>query len=737
MGTEITGWNIHWQTFFSDVDGLQYAVYIYERDYAGVPVEITAAAHPFVTQEDRDNNIFKPIRRQTGYLRLLDEEGTLLEYIMPKNNTSSLVILYSGRYDDGDVFSPTAVEWQGFLCAQAYTQPWNGQTKILEIPIKSLLTAMEDVEISESDAGKFGRFSTLFVNGMASLVGSDNVPYEDIVVVDTINQMSQRWMYGNIEWRTFFNEANINNEGDNYTQIIGMPYYDILSAFFAFYGVTAREQGNHLFVVNYDEPDNCYLPRRYSWEFVLKIANEGYKTAGQDTGAYTVDMLDSVTFDGANNNVTFNLGSKAVVVQLSVGDRLAPSVNLPQATEDNSQVDEIEVYKNRTVYVQAHEPVVESKYSFSFYEYSVWDYIGKSDYQRTLENSWLRNGVTNPYASSDTHLYTGAFPVRWFYRREASDIVQLKNGLLLQQQYRLQKQVGNPSRNYCFTADTIIAFNFSKGYINIDFNLYNFIWNPYNNRRYFGDAQEYGVDGKTEILCALSVGNKMWNGTEWIDSTDPLEVNFWITFDGVNIKTNKTEDMLINADTGYFIPVEDKMNGNIKFYILNVAYTYEQVAYSKISYSRIISDLNIQYLKSNDITVSERGSNNYRKQILTSGFSGEKTLSLKVGTFNNNRPSSVFVCDDDGKYIELLYYMTANGLTKQRPELHLLGRMERYYSVVRRTFTAQLFDDDIDLMTTRYILDGRKYMALGVNHDWSDKRQDVQFTEVTNDNEQR
>lgn len=736
MGTEITGWNIHWQTFFSDVDGLQYAIFIYERDYAGEPIEITAAAHPFVTQEDGDNNIFKPIRRQTGYLRLFDEEGTLLENIMPKNNTASLVMLYSGRYDDGGVFRPTAVDWQGFLCAQAYTQSWNGQKKIVEMPVKSLLTAMEDVDITESDAGEFGRFSALFVRGLAALVGAENVPYDDIIVIDTINQMSQRWMYGNIEWRTFFNETNINNEGDNYTQIIGMSYYDILSAFFAFYGVTAREQGNHLFVVNYDEPDNCYLPRRYSWEFLLKIANEGYKTAGQDTAVYTVDMLDSVTFDGANNNATFNLGGKAVIVHLPVGDRLTPSINLPQATEDNSQVDEVEVYDNRTVYAQPHEPVAESKHTFSYHEYSRWDYIGESDYQRTLDNSWLRNGNTNPYYSAETHLHTGAFPIRWFYRRNTSDIVQLKNGMLLQQQYRTDGMHGNPSRNYCYSADTVIAFNLAKGYINIDFNLYNFLWNETSNRRYFGNAQEYEISVNTDMLCALSIGNKMWNGTEWVSSTDPLTDNFWITFENENIKTNKTEDILVNADTGYFVPVEEGMNGNIKFYILNVAYTYEPKPIYRLSYSRIISDLNIQYLKNNDITASSRSSNNYRKQILTSGFSAEKIINLSVGTFNNNRPSSVFVLDDDGNYIESLYYMTADGLKYQRPELHLLGRMERYYRVVRRTFTAQLFDDDIDLMTTRYILDGRKYMALGISHDWSDKHQDVQFTEVTNDNEQ-
>ena len=137
-------WQIHWQCCFQSLDGHQYAVNIYEQDYSGSIQQLTGAGNPFTTQETDDADIFVPIRSQSGYLRVVDTTGGLLEAMMPANNVDRLVRLYSGTHN-GSAFTPQALRWQGFLQAQAYTQPWDGGTVMLEFPVSSLLGALQDV----------------------------------------------------------------------------------------------------------------------------------------------------------------------------------------------------------------------------------------------------------------------------------------------------------------------------------------------------------------------------------------------------------------------------------------------------------------------------------------------------------------------------------------------------------------------------------------------------------------
>lgn len=49
-----------------------YTVSIYKDYYTGDPTELIGAANPFETQEDDSEDVFKPVRTQSGYLRIVD-----------------------------------------------------------------------------------------------------------------------------------------------------------------------------------------------------------------------------------------------------------------------------------------------------------------------------------------------------------------------------------------------------------------------------------------------------------------------------------------------------------------------------------------------------------------------------------------------------------------------------------------------------------------------------------------
>ena len=146
-------------------------VYIYEQT-SGALVTLTGADNPFVTQEDDDNDIFTPIRIQTGYIRVIDQtdDGSLLESIIPSNNTQKLVRLYTGTWNNSfTTFTDGVIKWQGFLCAEAFTQEWDNNIKVLEFPIKSLLGALEDVHLPDAAANYEENIADLIVMAFGEL----------------------------------------------------------------------------------------------------------------------------------------------------------------------------------------------------------------------------------------------------------------------------------------------------------------------------------------------------------------------------------------------------------------------------------------------------------------------------------------------------------------------------------------------------------------------------------------
>ena len=49
-------------------------------------VPLKGAAQPFVTEEDASDDFFTPIRRQTGYIRILDNEEDADGYVIDQQN---------------------------------------------------------------------------------------------------------------------------------------------------------------------------------------------------------------------------------------------------------------------------------------------------------------------------------------------------------------------------------------------------------------------------------------------------------------------------------------------------------------------------------------------------------------------------------------------------------------------------------------------------------------------------
>lgn len=733
-------WNIHWQCCFKSFGGTQYAVNIYEQNYSGSIVQLTGASEPFVTQEDNDDDIFKPIRMQTGYLRVIDYDGTLMESIIPSSNTEKLVRLvqgnYTGTYPSGS-FSGSTIRWQGFLQAQAYTQPWEDNANVIEFPVKSVFGALEDVQLNQSNAAAEYNIATFLIQCCSALNLSVPTDMQGCTFLTDVHYFMDRFLTTKLQWAVFFQEETINNQGDSFAQIIGISFYDALSYILTLFGLTVREDGANTIFAQYDTI-SAIRTWQSSWVVVNRYAEETGTSIGDGNLLPSVQMLNSSTFKGIDNVKGFLPGRKSAKIELTLQDGISLHINLPQTTEDTSTVYEVEDIYSGQVFVQPHSPRSNSIESFSFYEYqqsgsSTSNLVGNSNYQNCLNNSVIFRPLYNPHYSSSDNLHTGAFPCRWYYKKDASDLPTLKNGLFLNQQWLDNNWSFTP--NYCYSIKSSLSYKFTSGYLNINLMCYNFMRGKLagdSDKLYFGEFTSiWSTKPQTKLYCILTWGNKEWNGTQWITHSGNYNT-FTIDFDGASVKTNKTTDMQVEGNSGWYIPITEEMSGQVRLYILNVADTTGGMGHYD-AHSKIIADFIIEYLPPIGLVESQRSQNTYRHQIMTSGFSNEKEISLRIGTYNNNKQSVSFLKTNSTTYRETYeYFNNSEGTTyaEERPELHLLSRLVAYYNQVRRTFRG-VFAYGLDLLNQRYSYLGRNFFGIAEQTNWADDKQEVKFIEVT------
>lgn len=741
-------WKLHWQCCFQSLGGTQYAVNIYDRDYTGDVVQLTCAEEPFVTQEDDSGDIFTPIRAQTGYLRIIDMDGTLMEMIIPMNNTEKLVRLYSGTYTgtwpNGE-FTETALEWHGFLQAQAYTQPWDGQANMIEFPVKSLLGVMEDVSIEGYNTATATIASIIF-----DAFSAVNTNPQKVYIQANLSNLITSFFYTSVNRGIFFQEEktlNLLPPSEVMLSQIGDSWYDVLAALASLYGLMLREKGGCLYITMYDESGGRLQRKEIpTWDDFVELVDDEEPTIIDNT-VEDVDMLENFVFAGNNNRIGYQNGYRNLFVTLPISkDEVEFAMSILELPDSQTPLETVTVYKSnepKPVYVQPYPSKTSSSSgeSFSYYRcagQSSYELISNTNYEGynlCLNTCIVRQPNFDPVYSSGTSFYSGAFHCRWFFQDNAQQIV-LKDGLFLNQIY-LDTQLG--SGEVCYTLSGK-SHKFEDGYININFNLYNFFrraLSPSYNLMY-GDTRYMGNTTRTHMYFALRIGtNTYWNGSNWVTrgSGDPMP---YFTFDviGTQIVTNKTAAMNVSSESGYFIPVSTSMTGALSFIILNFSEcsTWDETGQTTVehmdNHSKIMSDLTVTFLKTRSALESSRETNTYYKKTLISGFSGEKKIDLTVGTYNNNIYSRSLIRNaSDTDYIQTFRYTSSQ---RERPEINLINRMAAQYATVRRTAVAvRETDGAFNIAEMRATHNGQTFFGIDARHRWADDKQEVKFIEVS------
>lgn len=174
---------LKWTVPFKSLENRQCQVNIYVEGWTGSSTQLTAAANPFVFDEDDTDNLLDVIRVKTGYLRVIEMNYGDLAAMHPQTNTSHYVTV---TYNGTTVFT-------GFLQAQSFETKWEPGPRVLEFPVMSPLGTLGGKYMPTPSAPSCITLAAALKNVADTMdSGITSIVFPDYMISTTVRTLSYR-----------------------------------------------------------------------------------------------------------------------------------------------------------------------------------------------------------------------------------------------------------------------------------------------------------------------------------------------------------------------------------------------------------------------------------------------------------------------------------------------------------------------------------------------------------------
>ena len=278
-------------------------------------VALKGAAQPFVTQEDDDEDMFTPIRTQSGYLRIVDD-GSVVGFnwknLVPLTAFGKPVALMAG----------STVVWQGYIQTQTFSGELYGGTQEREYPVICPLSVLEAKEPSvvERDTKSFAYliWTILSAAQTTGIVEFDNVYFQG-------GADARSWLQTKIDWKNFHSTDSDGVVSAKYSM------YQILEDVCTFWGWTCRTQGKDVYFTCADDSTE----KDYLQVTLAQLQNLAGSTGTiiSRSNIQTV-VLDGDIFASRNNDDYIINGQSRAVVTADVNKQKTVMNFAPKAYEN-------------------------------------------------------------------------------------------------------------------------------------------------------------------------------------------------------------------------------------------------------------------------------------------------------------------------------------------------------------------------------------------------------------------
>ena len=293
---------IHWQIHFKSLRvGALATVNIYDADYTGDPIPLKGGAEPFVTQEDDDEDIFTPVRTQSGYIRIVDDgkdaNGNAFNWkdLVPSTDVDRPVTLVSSNL----------VLWQGFMQAQNFSGTLYGNPQEREFPVQCPLTVLSVSDISTQER-EMKNFGYVIAQAFSSI---PTLEFDQFVFQGGAD--AREWLLKLVDWQNYVDSE------DDVTVQARYDYGIILEDICKFWGWSCRVYRQSVYFARVD--DNDVEPKA----LVLTLSQLANLT--DQSGTVTENYLSSVSMSGdffvsVDNDETMVRGYRKASVHSNAGE---------------------------------------------------------------------------------------------------------------------------------------------------------------------------------------------------------------------------------------------------------------------------------------------------------------------------------------------------------------------------------------------------------------------------------
>lgn len=273
---------IRWQIKFQSFLGTDYTLSIYDTAWSGGVTQLTGGEVPFETTEDDDEDLYMPIRTQSGTIRFIAENDSILGQVLPQQPTDRPVVLTDGS---------GTVCWVGFVSGEQYSQPWAPCPYEVEVPVLSVMLAMQGVEFTQQE----GYVSLLELMNTISAY----MPVSTEYTVDSSIQILNVYVQNNC-FRDFLTVAE-REERSTSNMYECQTLYDCVEQFCLYFGVSLREYGGKFYFTTHNASNYVDVDSHGSTQYT-------------QYGSTTIDAMDVIS---ESNMVDYTKAYRRVVGNFS------------------------------------------------------------------------------------------------------------------------------------------------------------------------------------------------------------------------------------------------------------------------------------------------------------------------------------------------------------------------------------------------------------------------------------
>ena len=688
------------------------------------PVALIPSAQPVTTEEVGDEDLFMPVRTQSGYLRIVDTSDEW-KNIMPLSATARRVYVYRGT-------GAGTLVWKGYLKPETYSGEYLRGQQERELPICCPLSVLDSWDVAPDSTATTKTFAGV-LHYIFRHLGEEPATSIDGYYFVFQGAQATSWLSKRVTWANF-------EEGDDDDDERTAKYscLELLEHVCRFLGWMCRINGKDIYFVSPD--DSLGITNRGSSFLTLTLDG----LASIEAGSLVLPLEDrwyfpSLTgelFASRRNTENYLQGIRKATVTANI-NKIDTLMDVPFGligkTFNGINPGSIVYGENRTFfyrYAGVH-------YSRKFGSVIITTNRGNLDTNQTTEENY-RGGMLLDY-----EWYEGDFFYKANWCREC-DLYLI--GQTMTSSGGEPVPIGQPvlqiETTPLATIRTVRSFSLSDGVLVISATVHSD----------YEDATEHHKRDMSSgtLKMRVSVGNYYASAGNFVPIGSGSADAYW--FDAQVGEGNLATNRRINnswpypAFEGHGLPIgQYVVSGPIKIEFAGFMPKDRPATDTSMipegTYKRYagvanihITDLKVTFLRRNGSNAHDERSTNKYTAAGASNFADETSVSTIFASDNQNSMGDGLVMNEDGSLLSTLTF----GSVTAHPEQHLANRMADYGSGIRRVFELELRDSLLRNIISSGVSPQCKVIEYGgvstypvaVSHDFRDDRVRLKLMEL-------